>query len=250
MVDVICYLCKDENLSSPSSALKSPVSVLLPKLPGLVRHVEPSSRNLQSNGLTGKLPSELGNFKYLEELRLDRNNLQGNVPATNIICLGIDLMRFRFGYGVGFVAALYALLEWEKTLQIIGIVGLAKTLYRRVASYENAEDFKQDMSKALAEADRKDLMRKLPKFIYDEEKALEVRSFSCILATATATAKRFEQRTRKILTEKIAQLNSAIDDVSSQLRADDTPNGARSLGMNLRLPYDKLFERYPEVVYR
>ncbi|CAL5391610.1 unnamed protein product [Camellia sinensis] len=30
---------------------------------------------------------------------------------------------------------------------------------------------------------------------------------------------------RKILTEKIAQLNSAIDDVSSQLRADDTPNG-------------------------
>ncbi|GMP73210.1 hypothetical protein CsSME_00031032 [Camellia sinensis var. sinensis] len=46
MVDVICYLCKDENLSSPSSALKSPVSVLLPKLLGLVRHVEPSSRLL------------------------------------------------------------------------------------------------------------------------------------------------------------------------------------------------------------
>jgi len=34
--------------------------------------------------------------------------------------------------------------------------------------------------KALAGADRKDLMRKLPKFIYDEEKALEVRSCSCI----------------------------------------------------------------------
>ncbi|CAA2987182.1 uncharacterized protein LOC111397190 isoform X3 [Olea europaea subsp. europaea] len=62
------------------------------------------------------------------------------------------------------------------------------------------------ISKALAGADRKDLMRKLPKFIYDEEKALE--------------------RTRKILTEKIAQLNSAIDDVSAQLRADDEPNGA------------------------
>ncbi|XP_043711055.1 uncharacterized protein LOC122659955 [Telopea speciosissima] len=61
------------------------------------------------------------------------------------------------------------------------------------------------ISKALAGADRKDLMRKLPKFIYDEEKALE--------------------KTRKILTEKIAQLNSAIDDVSSQLRAEDTPNG-------------------------
>jgi len=62
------------------------------------------------------------------------------------------------------------------------------------------------ISKALAGTDRKDLMRKLPKFIYDEEKALE--------------------RTRKILTDKIAQLNSAIDDVSAQLHADDAPNGA------------------------
>lgn len=35
-----------------------------------------------------------------------------------------------------------------------------------------------------------------------------------------------EQKTRKILTEKIAQLNSAIDDVSAQLRADDPPNGS------------------------
>ncbi|GMP99838.1 hypothetical protein CsSME_00047161 [Camellia sinensis var. sinensis] len=61
------------------------------------------------------------------------------------------------------------------------------------------------ISKALAGADKKDLMKKLSKFICDEEKALE--------------------RTRKILTEKIAQLNSAIDDVSSQLHADDTPNG-------------------------
>eukprot|EP00262_Sarcandra_glabra_P015937 TRINITY_DN5030_c0_g1_i1.p1 TRINITY_DN5030_c0_g1~~TRINITY_DN5030_c0_g1_i1.p1 ORF type:complete len:184 (-),score=31.84 TRINITY_DN5030_c0_g1_i1:219-731(-) len=62
------------------------------------------------------------------------------------------------------------------------------------------------ISKALTGTDRKDLMRKLPKFIYDEEKALE--------------------KTRKILTQKIEQLNSAIDDVSSQLRADDAPNGA------------------------
>ncbi|XP_020598908.1 uncharacterized protein LOC110038407 [Phalaenopsis equestris] len=66
--------------------------------------------------------------------------------------------------------------------------------------------FAPEISKVLTGADRKDLMRKLPKFIYDEEKALE--------------------KTRKILTEKIAQLNSAFDDVSSQLRADDDPNGA------------------------
>ncbi|KAI8023315.1 Lysine-specific demethylase JMJ25 [Camellia lanceoleosa] len=37
------------------------------------------------------------------------------------------------------------------------------------------------------------------------------------------------QRTRKILTEKIAQLNSAIDDVSSHSR-DDTPNGTPEAG--------------------
>ncbi|KAF8411167.1 hypothetical protein HHK36_003710 [Tetracentron sinense] len=43
MVDVVCYLCREENLSCPSTALKSPVSVLLPKIPGLVKHVEPHS---------------------------------------------------------------------------------------------------------------------------------------------------------------------------------------------------------------
>ncbi|CAN6547011.1 unnamed protein product [Malus baccata var. baccata] len=64
--------------------------------------------------------------------------------------------------------------------------------------------FNQLISKALAGADRKDLMRKLPKFIYDEDKALE--------------------KTRKILAEKIAQLNSAIDDVSGQLRSEDDPD--------------------------
>lgn len=33
------------------------------------------------------------------------------------------------------------------------------------------------------------------------------------------------QRTRKILAEKIEQLNSAIDDVSAQLRTEDSPGG-------------------------
>ncbi|PQQ11906.1 CBS domain-containing protein CBSX5 [Prunus yedoensis var. nudiflora] len=42
MVDVICYLCKDDNLVSPSAALKAPVSAILSKIPGQVMHVEPS----------------------------------------------------------------------------------------------------------------------------------------------------------------------------------------------------------------
>ncbi|KAG6668426.1 uncharacterized protein LOC122275709 [Carya illinoinensis] len=54
------------------------------------------------------------------------------------------------GFSLGFLAALYALLEWEKTLQIIGIVGLGQTIFRRVASYESSEDFKQDVSLLLA----------------------------------------------------------------------------------------------------
>ncbi|KAI4389656.1 hypothetical protein MLD38_001857 [Melastoma candidum] len=58
------------------------------------------------------------------------------------------------------------------------------------------------ISLAISGTDKKDLMRKLPKFIYDEDKSLE--------------------RKRKKLTEKIAQLNTAIDGVSAQLRADDT----------------------------
>ncbi|MFS7937250.1 hypothetical protein Hanom_Chr05g00425401 [Helianthus anomalus] len=65
------------------------------------------------------------------------------------------------------------------------------------------------ISKALAGADKKELLRKLPAFIYDEEKALE--------------------RTRKKLTEKITQLNDAIDGLSSQLKSDDensNENGA------------------------
>ncbi|XWS35358.1 hypothetical protein CRYUN_Cryun21dG0119200 [Craigia yunnanensis] len=49
------------------------------------------------------------------------------------------------GYGVGSVAAFYALLEWEKSLQLIGIFGIVQTIYRRVSSYENSEDLKKDI---------------------------------------------------------------------------------------------------------
>ncbi|GLT59349.1 hypothetical protein SLA2020_321710 [Shorea laevis] len=65
--------------------------------------------------------------------------------------------------------------------------------------------FASQISNALAGVDRRELMRKLPKFIYDEEKALE--------------------RKRKILSEKIDQLNLAIDEISAQIRSEDAPNG-------------------------
>ncbi|TYH03820.1 hypothetical protein ES288_A09G249500v1 [Gossypium darwinii] len=54
------------------------------------------------------------------------------------------------GYGVGLVAAIYALLEWEKSLQLIGILGLVLTIYGRVSSYESSEDLKKDIRLLLA----------------------------------------------------------------------------------------------------
>lgn len=48
-------------------------------------------------------------------------------------------------YGVGFIAAVYALLEWEKALQFIGVIGIGQTIYRRVSSYEDTEDFNRDV---------------------------------------------------------------------------------------------------------
>ncbi|KDP20947.1 hypothetical protein JCGZ_21418 [Jatropha curcas] len=48
MVDVICFLCKEDNLKNPSSALQEPVSVLLPKVPGLVRHLDPHASLLEA----------------------------------------------------------------------------------------------------------------------------------------------------------------------------------------------------------
>ncbi|KAH6758851.1 hypothetical protein C2S51_019086 [Perilla frutescens var. frutescens] len=49
------------------------------------------------------------------------------------------------GYGVGFAVATYSVVEWEKTLQLIGVISLGQTLYRRVASYRDVEDLKQDV---------------------------------------------------------------------------------------------------------
>ncbi|XP_015889089.3 CBS domain-containing protein CBSX5 [Ziziphus jujuba] len=43
MVDVICFLCKEDNLSSPLTALQAPVSDLIPKDTTLVRHLEPNA---------------------------------------------------------------------------------------------------------------------------------------------------------------------------------------------------------------
>ncbi|OIW14687.1 hypothetical protein TanjilG_33029 [Lupinus angustifolius] len=49
------------------------------------------------------------------------------------------------GYGTALIAGSYALVEWEKTLQLIGTFGLGLTIYLRVSSYEGSEDLKEDV---------------------------------------------------------------------------------------------------------
>ncbi|KAH9748640.1 CBS domain-containing protein [Citrus sinensis] len=48
MVDIISFLCKEENLLNPESALQDPVSVLLPEASGVIRHLEPSASLLEA----------------------------------------------------------------------------------------------------------------------------------------------------------------------------------------------------------
>ncbi|XP_071713767.1 uncharacterized protein [Rutidosis leptorrhynchoides] len=53
------------------------------------------------------------------------------------------------GYGVGFLAAAYALSEWETTLQVIAIIGIGQTIYQRIASYEDSKDLNRDVRQLL-----------------------------------------------------------------------------------------------------
>ncbi|PIA41300.1 hypothetical protein AQUCO_02300220v1 [Aquilegia coerulea] len=48
MVDIVCFLSKEENLLNPSSALQSPVSSIISKVSGTIRHVEPHSSLLDA----------------------------------------------------------------------------------------------------------------------------------------------------------------------------------------------------------
>ncbi|CAM6098725.1 unnamed protein product [Calypogeia fissa] len=46
---------------------------------------------------------------------------------------------------LGSVAGVYALYEWERTLQLIGLLGVATSIYFRVSSYETVEDAQADL---------------------------------------------------------------------------------------------------------
>ncbi|VAH82835.1 unnamed protein product [Triticum turgidum subsp. durum] len=51
---------------------------------------------------------------------------------------------------LGFSAVTYALLEWETTLQYIGVLSIGLTIYLRFSTYEGSEDFLQDLKLLLS----------------------------------------------------------------------------------------------------
>ncbi|VAH67002.1 unnamed protein product [Triticum turgidum subsp. durum] len=55
-----------------------------------------------------------------------------------------------FGSLLGLSAVTYALLEWETTLQYIGVLSLGLTIYLRFSTYEGSEDFLQDLKLLLS----------------------------------------------------------------------------------------------------
>ncbi|XVE88019.1 hypothetical protein DITRI_Ditri19aG0034700 [Diplodiscus trichospermus] len=87
MVDIICFLCKEENLSNPGTALQAPVSVLISKAPGLIRHLEPNASLVEAIDLILEgaqnlvIPLEIGtrnSRKKLPQKTLSNSTLHNN----------------------------------------------------------------------------------------------------------------------------------------------------------------------------
>ncbi|XWS15727.1 hypothetical protein CRYUN_Cryun34aG0026700 [Craigia yunnanensis] len=87
MVDIICFLFKEENLSNPGTALQAPVSILILKAPGLVRHLEPNASLVEAIDLILEgaqnlvIPLEIGTMnsrKKLLQKTLSNSTLHNN----------------------------------------------------------------------------------------------------------------------------------------------------------------------------
>ncbi|XP_077224956.1 CBS domain-containing protein CBSX5-like [Tasmannia lanceolata] len=98
MVDIVCYLCREENILSPASALKSPLSDLLPKVPGLVRHVERHCSLLEALDLILEGAQNLIVPIQSKRKKLQKNNSILNSTHSNYLefcCLTQeDIIRF------------------------------------------------------------------------------------------------------------------------------------------------------------
>ncbi|KAJ9541866.1 hypothetical protein OSB04_028372 [Centaurea solstitialis] len=103
---------------------------------------------LKNQNLRQHLPYSMSKSDNNDRESYAVSESNGSYPEAEAILEGTTPQQV-IGYGVGFLAAAYALLEWEKTLQLIAIVGLGQTIYRRVASYEDSKDFNRDVRQLL-----------------------------------------------------------------------------------------------------
>ncbi|WOK94542.1 hypothetical protein Cni_G03246 [Canna indica] len=98
----------------------------------------------------GGFQSWVKNGLRVKELKPETTLTLLNEEAEAIIADIKPTPTFVIGSVLGISAATYAFLEWEKTLQVIGIIGLGQSLYQRFASYEDSEDLKKDISLLLS----------------------------------------------------------------------------------------------------
>uniref|UniRef100_A0A0D9V8Y9 Rhodanese domain-containing protein n=1 Tax=Leersia perrieri TaxID=77586 RepID=A0A0D9V8Y9_9ORYZ len=75
-------------------------------------------------------------------------------PETTLTVINEDAEEILEGIKptptLGLSAASYALLEWETTLQYIGVLSLGLTIYLRFSTYEGSEDLQQDLKLLLS----------------------------------------------------------------------------------------------------
>ncbi|KGN55142.1 CBS domain-containing protein CBSX5 [Cucumis sativus] len=122
MVDVICYLCKEENLLSPSSALQASVSEILPQIPGIVMHLEPSASLLEAidlvlqgaQNLVVPIKTRLGSNSRRKQLKNSTNGIHGGHEFCWLT--QEDIIRYLLG-SIGLFSPIAAL-----SLDSLGII--------------------------------------------------------------------------------------------------------------------------------
>lgn len=75
-MDIVCFLCREENLADPAAALRSKVAAVVPKGGGLVRHLEPHASLLDAIELI---------LEGAQNLVVPMRSRKGTAPRKNIL---------------------------------------------------------------------------------------------------------------------------------------------------------------------
>ncbi|XP_058773770.1 CBS domain-containing protein CBSX5-like [Vicia villosa] len=161
MVDVICYLCKQESLVSPDSALKASVFNLLNKVHGLVVHLESSSSLLEAidlilegaqNLVVPIVQTRRGSISRRKQLLQKSSTISGINGVEFCWLTQEDVIRFLLG-SIGLFAPLSA--QSISDLDIISSDVVAIDYYSPAASVVEAitKSLAQQTSVAVVDSD-------------------------------------------------------------------------------------------------